>query len=281
LTATSFEIRGFPVSYDSNTPLDDIKTLEEGLFVEVKGQLDGALTTLIASKIEGEDDDLDDDVDEIKINGVISNFKGTEQTFMLQGYTVDFSTAELKPNGLTLAENLTVEVEGHSENGILVAHEIEQEGRKIKIQAPLSSVDATNSTVSFTFEGTPVTLRVNTGTQIEDDDTGDILLSDLSGGDFVELEAYAENSGVRNVTEIKRTDPDDIEVKARVQEFSELNKTVTMLGIIFDLTSSKFEDDNSNSLDAGEFFAALTVGDRVKLKDKDSNAVFDRAELED
>ena len=281
LTPNSFTIGGFPVSYDGTTKLDDIKALAEDMFVEAKGQLDGAGTTLIASKIEGEDEGLDD-VDEAEIKGVITDYNPADDTFMLQGQKVDASRAELKPTSLVLADGVTVEVEGYVSNGVLIADEVEQKGRKIKIQATLSAVDTPPGTVSFNFNATDVTIRVNVGTEIEDDSTGhDLLLADLSVGNFVEMEGFAESSGVINAVQIKRVDPDEIRIVASLENFDGIAMSVDLLGIEFDLTAASFEDGNDNSLSASEFFDALVAGDFITIKDDDSNAVFDKAELDD
>jgi hypothetical protein len=284
LTPNSFTIGGFAVSYiDGTTKLDDISALAEDLFVEVKGQLDVAGTTLIASKIEGEDEGFEDDVDEAEIKGIISAYNIADDTFMLQGQKVDASDAKLEPASLVLANGVTVEVEGYVSGVVLIADEVEQKGHKIKIQATLSAVDTLAGTVSFNFNATDVTVRVNAGTEIEDDNTGnDLLLADLSVGNFVEMEGYAESLGVINAVEIKRfVDPDEIRIVAPLEGFDEIAMSVDLLGIEFDLTAAGFEDGNNNSLLASEFFDALVVGDFIKIKDDDSNAVFDKAELDD
>jgi len=283
VTATGFfTIGGFAISYDGATKLDDIKELAKGLFVEVEGQLDFAGTTLIASKIEGEDEGFDDDMDEAEIKGVISAYNVADNTFMLQGQKVDASSARLEPASLVLADDLTVEVEGYVSNGVLIAEEVEQKGRKIKIQASLSAVDKSAGNVSFKFNGIDVVVRVNVGTEIEDENTdNDLLLADLSMGDFVELEGYSESSDVINAVEIKRVEPDEIHIVAPLEDFDGNVMSVKLLGIVFDLTAASFEDDDDNSLAASRFFKALDLGDFIKIKDQDSNAVFDKAELDD
>jgi hypothetical protein len=280
LDLDSFTIGGFDVSYDGTTKLDDIRALAEDLFVEVKGQLDGAGTTLIASEIEGEDEGFEDDVDEAEIKGVISAYSVADDTFMLQGQKIDASGAELEPASLVLADGITVEAEGYVSDGVLIADEVEQKGQKIKIQATLSAVDTPPGTVSFNFNATDVTVRVNAGTEIEDDNSGDdLLLTDLSVGNFVEMEGFSESLGVINAVEIKRRNPDEIRIVAPLESFNKAASTVVLLGIEFDLLSASFEDGEGGSLSASEFFDALVVGDFIKIKDLDSNAVIDKAEL--
>jgi hypothetical protein len=279
LAVNSFEIRGLAISYDGNTRLDGISALSEGLFVEVKGQLDG--TTLLAAKIEAEHEGLDDDLDEAEIKGVISAYDNVANTFMIQGQMIDASRARLKPQSLVLANDLTVEVEGRIEKGVLIAREIEQKGRKIKVQAPLAVVDVAGGTIGFRFSGGDITVRVNVGTEIEDDNSGQRLhISDLMPGDFVELEAFADGADI-NAVEVKRGSTDPIRVVAPLESFDSAVLSVVLLGIEFDLSAASFEDDEDSSLSALEFFDRLVAGTFVTIKDQDSNAVFDKAELDD
>jgi hypothetical protein len=282
LAVDSFVIRGFAVSYDSSTRLDDIAALAEGLYVEVKGELDGAGTTLLAREIQGEDEGLDDDMDEAEINGVISEYDADEHTFMVQGQRVDASRAELEPASLVLADGLTVKVEGRLVNAVLVAKEIRQKGRKITIDAPLSAVDAAGGTVRFSFNSTDITVRVNRQTEIEDDATDRHLqLLELAAGDFVEMKAFADSSGVINAVEIERRTPDEIRISAPLQDFDAVLQSVVLLGVEFDLAAASFEDGDDGSLPANLFFDALSVGSFIEIRDRNSDAVFDKAELED
>jgi hypothetical protein len=221
-------------------------------------------------------------MDEVELQGVITAYNAGNNTFLLQGQRVDASSAELKPASLVLADGLMVEVEGYVSNGVLIADEIEQDGQKIEIQANLSALDAVAGTVRFNFNGLDVTVRVNSGTEIEDDESGnDLRLSDLSAGNFVEMEGYAEGLGVINAVEIARTDPGEIGIVAPLQGFNRTTSTVRLLGIDFNLSSASFEDDDDNSLSAAAFFNRLATGVFIKIEDSDSNAVFDKAELED
>ena len=128
LDEDSFEIRGFPVSYDDSTEIDDdIRELVEGLYVEAEGRLDIAGTTLIAKEIEAEDDGFDDDENEVEIKGVISGYNDENWRFTLQGLTVDASNARLDPASLVLGDDLMVEVEGYIADGVLFADEVELE----------------------------------------------------------------------------------------------------------------------------------------------------------
>jgi hypothetical protein len=280
LTLNSFTINGFPVSYDGTTPLDDIGSLTEELFVEVEGELNLAGDTLIARKIEGEHEGLDEDMDDAEVQGMIEDYDSDEDTFTILGQQVDATGAELYPSTLVLADDLIAEAEGHIVNGILYADEVKQKGKKIKIYATLSAVNT--SSVSFTFNSTDIVARVNHQTELEDDinDT-DIVLSQLSAGNFVEMEAFDDGTGVINAVEIERKNPDEVRIVAPVDSWHEANQKVVLLGVMFDLGAASYENEFDQNILAGTFYNSLSQGKFIKIKDTDSNGVFDKAELDD
>ncbi len=288
LTTNSFNVKGFPVSYDGTTELDDIGALVEGLFVEVKGQLNGTGTILLADKIEAEHEGLDDDMDEAEIEGVISGYNDTDKTFTIQDQFIDASNAVLEPASLVLANGLIVEAEGHVLNGVLLAHKVKQRGKKIKIHATLSDVNTDASTISFRFNSNEIVnfneivVKVNHQTEIEDDISGnDIQLDQLSVDDFVEMEAFEDGSGVINAVEIERDSVDEIRIVAPVDGWDADEETVTLLGVMFNLRGASYENEFDQNIPADTFYNLLNVREFIKIKDTDSNGVFDRAELED
>lgn len=283
LTTNSFNIKGFPVSYDGTTELDDIGALVEGLFVEVKGQLNGTGTILLADKIETEHEGLDDDMDEAEIEGVISGYNDTDKTFTIQDQFIDASNAVFEPASLVLANGLIVEAEGHVLNGVLLAHKVKQRGKKIKINATLSKVNTDASTISFSFNSNAIVVRVNHQTELEDDinDT-DIVLGELSIDDFVEMEAFDDGTGIINAVEIERKNPDEVRIVAPAENWGdESNQKVVLLGVEFDLTGAVYENEFDQNIPADTFYNSLRTGEFIKIKDTDSNGNFDKAELDD
>lgn len=280
LDSDSFDINGFPVSYDSSTQLDDIALLQNDLYVEVEGQLNASGTILIASEIEGEDRNLDDSMDDAEVEGAIYDYNAVNQTFKILGQAVDASGAVLYPSTLVLADDLVVEAEGHIVNGVLIADEVEQKGKKIKVYATLSAVGA--DSVSFTFNAIDIVARVNRQTEIEDDiNDSDILLSQLSAGDFVELEAFDDGSGVINAVEIERKATDEVRIVGPLEGWDATVQSVVLLGIEFDLSAATYENELDQNITADTFYRSLSLGEFVKIKDADSNGVFDKAELDD
>jgi len=282
LTLNSFTINGFPVSYDGTTPLDDIGSLTEELFVEVEGELNLAGDTLIARKIEGEHEGLDDDMDDAEVQGMIDDYDTYEDTFTILGQQVDATGAELYPSTLVLADDLIVEAEGHMVNGILYADEVKQKGKKIKIYAPLSAVNT--DSISFNFGSTDIVVRVDDRqTEIEDDITdNDISLMDLMENDFVEMEAFDDGSGVINAVEIERKNLDEVRIVGPVESWGDVNnQKVKLLGVEFNLSAASYENEADQNIMASTFYNSLSIGEFIKIKDTDSNGIFDKAELDD
>ena len=109
------------------TELDDLPNgLVDGIKVEVKGTFDVASNTLTATKVEGEDDELEDSENEIEIEGIITRYVD-DSDFDVDGHPVDASadTVEREPSSLILEEGIHIEVEGIVSNGILIASEVE------------------------------------------------------------------------------------------------------------------------------------------------------------
>jgi len=281
ITPNSFDINGFAVSYDGTTQLEDINLLVNDLFVEVEGQLDGAGTTLIARKIEAEHEGLDDEMDEAEVEGAISNYNPVDDTFRIQGQLVDATGAKLYPSTLVLVDGLIVEAEGHIVNGVLLADEVERKGKKIKVYGTLSAVGA--NTISFTFNSTDIVARVNQQTEIEDDiNDVDIELSQLSVGNFVEMEAFDDGTGDINAIEIERKNPDEVRIVAPVESWGdENNQKVQLLGVEFNLSAASYENQADQNIQASIFYNSLSKGEFIKIKDTDSNGIFDKAELDD
>ncbi len=285
LTTTSFEINGFNIAYDGTTALEDISVLVDGLFVEVKGVLDGAGTTLIAHEIEAEDQGLGDNFDDAEIEGIITDYNPIDKRFVIQGQAIDASGAKLYPASLVLADGLAVEAEGQIVAGVLIAGEIEQRGNKIKISAALSAVnkiDLNSGTVSFNFNGTDIVVRVNQQTDMEDKiNNTDLTIAGLSAGNFVQIEAYSDDSGTINAIDLDLEIAGEIRIEGPVDSYDPVAESVVLFGINFDLSSAGYEDENSAGITAGAFYTALEIGEFVELRDLDSNGIIDKAALED
>ncbi len=290
VTANSFLLRGLQVQFDDTTEFDDGLTadaLVNGLFVEAKGLFDSTANVLMASKIEATHDQFEDDEDEVEIEGVVSDYDADAQTFMLQGVTVDFSAAvTLSPANLQIADDLKLEVEGDMQNGVLVASKIKQRGQKIKVKAPVASIndiDTADPSISLSlFGGTGnITVRVSGQTEMKDDqgEQDHITLADLNVGDYVEIKAFYDGTAVINAVELERDEMDKIRLQGPLAGFDPVAMTVTLFDQDFDLSQASFSAGDMD-VSLSDFYAALVDGQFIKLTDKNADGVIDEVELE-
>lgn len=281
LNDITFTVYGFPVSTNSLTELDDLQLagLQDGVFVEVEGVLDGAGTILLASEIEAKNEGLGkDDIDEAEIEGLVSNYNDVAMTFEIQGQAINASSAVFFPSSLVLADGITVEAEGSIVGGILMAYEVKQKGNKIKIEAKIKAIDTDNGTITFDLNETDIVVRVNAQTEIEGSNDEVLTLADLQAGDFVEMKAFDDGTSTINAYELERDNDvnNDVEIEAAVEAFDEINSTITLLGVEFDLTNANFDSGSISN-----FFSQLSIGEFVEIKDNNGTGVINEVGFDD
>jgi hypothetical protein len=127
---STFEINGTLIHFDPmgmNTEIEVPGGIGNGLYVEVEGFIETP-ASVFAEEIELEDEDFDDDVDEISLEGIVTGFAvGGITNFFVDSQQVNASRAQFSPTDLTLVDGLEVEVEGPIIGGILMADEVEEE----------------------------------------------------------------------------------------------------------------------------------------------------------
>lgn len=256
----TFEIDGIEIETDNFTQLNGL-VLVETLEVEVKGiiQTQGP-TTVLATKVEIEDDEFDDDVDDIKLQGVVSDIASGISNFLIGSQRVDASGIA----GLALVDGMNIEVEGEIIGSKLIADEIEFEEEETKLRSYVDTVDAPNGKFAVHYPAmsgpTTVTVHVDSQTHFEDE-TGGVLvtspfsLDDLNEGlvDYVRVEGVeiANNEVLANV--IKRTSPDDkLELEAVVDGY-DAGVSITVLGIQYQLDGSTTYEPPVPDIEVGDF----------------------------
>ena len=106
-----FEISGITIRYLAATPFEGLSrdSLDNGVFVDVAGDLRVSGTGLDADEIEREDESLGAaDLEDIEVEGVVSSFVPLGD-FELDGIPVDASGATLDPPGLVVADGSFIE----------------------------------------------------------------------------------------------------------------------------------------------------------------------------
>lgn len=276
----------------SNSALLEIPADPVGDFVEIK-LLDQS-GSLLVTKIESDDDDLLDDNDtEVSIRGILSD--NGNGGFLINGVALEFtSSTEFEPASLenNLMAEMEVKVEGHMQNGSLIAKEIETEHGDIEINARVSNVIANdNKNGSITLDlGNAQNLVVNTNnsSQFIDDSSFDtnnddsFNLDELVNTNFVEIDAYTNDVGQLIATQIKRTETAEAtRLEAPVDSFSP-NTSITLLQVTYTVSASTSYEINDLPSDASTFFSALATGNRtVKVKDLHADGIAEELDLED
>lgn len=306
-----FEVKGSVASYDGSSitltlqngasagpfsispgAILDIPADPSGQFVEIKLNEQGA--NLIVTRIETDDDDLlDDDEDGVSIHGVLA--AGNGGGFLVNGvpFRVSESTrytpASMKQK---LIAGMEVKVEGNMQGGVLIAREVEMEKGEIEVQARVINAsfnDAKNGVITLDM-GNSQSLDVHTdnGTLFEDDsasDTNDddsFNLDELAvGTDFVEVEAYQNDTGELVATGIEREGATDTRLEAPLDSF-EPNVSVTLLGITWTVDGgTRYEVNDSPGYTPASFFGLLNSTRVVKVKDTGPDGTAEEIDLED
>jgi hypothetical protein len=289
----TFTLGAVTVTYDGSTDLSEVPggVIDNGDYVEVKGTLVTA-TSVTASRIELEDEGFGDDVDEISIEGIVTDFNGIDD-FRVAGQRVDALGAAFEPAPLaaTIGDGDKVEVEGPIVGGTLQANEVEQRGGDVRISAVVVSRNVAAGTVTLeVVSGQPeITVSTDTQTQIEDDRDGvePFGIADIAPGDFLDVKAYVDDTGTLIATQIERDDLDDTELRGPADvpptAGTGFAGSVSVLGItIATDAGTGFEDINDDSIAGAIFFTQVTDGDQVAYKDKlPVNGIADEVEFED
>lgn len=284
LTATTFTLGELTVDY-SNAELDDIDNnlLEDGLFVEVEGTLNG--NTITASEVEGKGapdcGERFTDGEVVRLQGSVSRYVSNAD-FRVNGTPVDASTATFSPTDLTLFNGGVVQINGTWNGSVLVAESVETRRGRIKVEASVANVDADAGQISLQLFSGTVDISVDARTRFDDetDQVKRMTLGDIRSGDFLEVEAYL--LGDRLVaTLVDRDDPDDDVIRAPVESFVP-GVEIQLLGITYSIGDTDYEDADDNTVDADSFFGQLQIGDLVEIEDKEiANGIADEIELED
>lgn len=291
LRGTTFSLENFGslMINAATASFDDLPNgLEDGQLVEVKGSLDAGVTTITATRVEGEDNSADD-TDEFELEGIITEYDVDTTTFKIGEIMVDASNASREPTSLILENDAHVEVEGAIVNGILIATEVESEGGDIKVHANVTSVDL--STNTFTVEpvaGQPeITVTVNSDTQLEDEvnENERYTLTDLfDNGGFVEVRGFDDGNGGIIAVEVDLKEESDVVVQSIMQSDATIG-TIKVLGIEFiiqDPGQTSFEDNNDENISQTKFFNDTTLDSTlIKVQDNQTaDGIADEIDIE-
>lgn len=259
--------------------------IADGQYVEVEGRIPdpvNAPDTLLASKVELEDEDRidSDDEDEVEIKGILA-YDADTATWSVKGVQLAFGEATTySPESLAdriadqSADGLFVEVEGQYLEGVLQVRELELEDDELEFKADVSSVtavDARDGALGLTFGNAmgSVDVQVTPDTMFLDDDAMDHYdLSSIMVGDKVEIEARMGDDGLVYASNLHLEDDMGYEIKGPLDAIDEVS--ITVMGVEFTIDMDTFFEDGTP-----------TVGDYVEVEDDDGDGIADAVEIDD
>jgi hypothetical protein len=235
-SAQTFLIGSQLISYASVATLDlDGATLSDGMQVEVEGTLDGDV--LVASEIEAEDSDFEEDT-ELEMSGAVTAVDADNNQFVLNGMTVRFDSETEFDDGdqSALQAGVMVEVEGVvGTDGVLLAEEIEfEEAPEIELEGVVQATTENTLTVMG------ITINADLRTRVRDDRDDEVYfnLSMLQPGDHVELLLEETTAGQYRAQLLERVDASNkVELKAPVSAIDLSAGTVVLLGLTLDVSA--------------------------------------------
>jgi hypothetical protein len=282
--ARSFALSQLTVSYAS-AQLNGFASGQpvNGDRVEAFGSVDGN-GVLVATRVERESGGAAGNADEqADYEGLVTSFvSATDFAVAGQRVTTTASTTYEGGTASSLALDVPVEVEGRfNAAGVIVATKVQfRRGSDTEFSGRVDSVNAAgNSLVVF-----GVTVRVNSLTRFEDHSGADVQrfsLASIAVGDYVEVDAYNDGSGLV-ATKLERDDDQgEVELEGVAQNVAAPNFTVGGVAVTTD-GNTEFRDTNGMTINAAAFFQAAP-GRKVKARGTlVGNAVLaTRAELED
>ena len=282
--ARSFALSQLTVSYAS-AQLNGFASGQpvNGDRVEAFGSVDGN-GVLVASRVERESGGAAGNADEqADYEGLVTSFvSATDFAVAGQRVTTTASTTYEGGTASSLALDVPVEVEGRfNASGVIVATKVQfRRGSDTEFSGRVDSVNAAgNSLVVF-----GITVRVNSLTRFEDHSGADVQrfsLANIAVGDYVEVDAYNDGSGLV-ATKLERDDDQgEVQLEGVAQNVAAPNFTVGGVAVTTD-GSTEFRDTNGVTINAAAFFQAAP-GRKVKARGTlVGNAVLaTRAELED
>jgi hypothetical protein len=276
-TAKTFKIGNLTVDY-STSLIDDMPTPSgsnwNGLFVEIKGtNFNSVTTTLVATKVERENQGFGNNMDEFEVEGFVTQVVGVGDFFI--GTTHVQTTPSTEFRGGTIDEIVVgakLSAEGRLADGILTAKHVKFHAA-VKLEGNIATINGN----TFTIDGLPgITVTVNSQTEGG---------SNLSGGNHVRVRGRLGSSNSVIATRVEqRSQDDDVDLQGPVQSVS--GQVLTILEVAVDtstISNDNFEGLNDQIIGSAAFFNVVKEGTLVKVKGRLANGVvtWREAELED
>ncbi len=266
----TFNLGNATVTIDATTDLSALSGgVQNNLVVEVEG-IQTDVAAIRALRIHPQAATFQDNVSHVSIQGIVTAFNSL-QDFSVNGLPVDAGMAQFTPDALqtNLMTGARVEVDGAITNGVLQAQKVLARGGDIVLQAPVSAVVTGNTVSVVPVDGEPVVaVTTNARTLLsQGEGSAPLAPSDLSAGEFVTVQAYANNSGAPVATRVERIGADNVVVRGALGTANGITGTVTILGVTFQTTAATVFEENNVAISRDTFFAQATDGASVTITD--------------
>lgn len=210
--------------------------------------------------------DFDDD-NEVEIEGVVANLDTSAETFTINGFLIDYTSAVGDDDFSLddLADGIVVEVEGTLNGNTIMAEEIDDEDDLFDddddVEISGSIYDYDSASRQFSVNG--VRVQINGGTEFDD-----LRESSLADGLFVKVEGDFRN-GVLVAEEIEGRES-DAELDGLIESIDLANESMLVSGVRVQLTSNTLIDDDDDDDDERrsrvQDVQSLQVGDYLEIE---------------
>lgn len=258
----------------------------DGRFVEVKGtNFVSATTTLIATKVEPENQDIGNTIDEFEIEGFVTQ-AGTANANSIDftiGITPVRTTANTEFRGGRVDEIVVgakMSAEGRFDGSTLIAKRVKFH-ESVRLEGDVATIGPNSMTIRG-LSGITVTVNRQTEFKASGGRTVDSL-SDLSVNDHVRVRGRVTGPDTVVATLIQlRSSDDDVDLQGPVQSIA--GNAITILDVSVDTNAiNQFESVSGPSMSRASFWAEVRVNSLVRVRGErnGTTVVWREAELED
>jgi len=264
LAGNSLVILGQTVLFDELTSLDNFLLIDliPGDFLEISGftNADGKLYATRISK--------EQNIDLLKVEGVVSQLDTTVQTFQLANLIINYASAEFSNFTMQdLSDGLAVRVKGNASDlvdGVFTVSKVKvetveneyQEGDSRHLEGVITSFES-----SASFVVNDINVITNADTEYEHGNVDSLALN-------LRVKIKGEFDANNNLiaSEIRVHQRTDLKIEGNVQSTNLENKTLTVLGVTFTTDQQTKMRDESDNGDRYFNLADLSNGDFVEVK---------------
>jgi len=279
MTAHTFHVNTLTVDYSAITPMG---SLANGCTVKVSGTMLNAAGALVATRVDVLQGFGGAANEQGEIEGLITTFTSNSD-FVINGQrvTTDANT-QFMLDGVTLAVNVPVEVEGTFDaSGVLVATSVQATPDDASlVRGLVENVNAGSNTLTVLG----VTITTSSATEFEDKSNQQMRvfkLSDVHTNDYVEARGAPPQSGGLNANILVR-DPPENHSYLQGTASNVVSPNLTLLGITVVTTlATQFSGPDGGTLSAAAFFSQAP-NKSVKVRGTLFAGVFtaDQAQIE-